>query len=241
MYVSVKRGSAAIEVLEAALAAQPKDGVARAYLGEARRQTGDAQAAASDLAQALRDGAPSDFVVPSVTKLLYDLRREPAAAQGLPGYAAAAATFLLAGENAEIRVAVARWLAFDAEKTRGDLARTALLYSTAVRHAWAVVSNPPPGTSAARLAYQASEWRKAVGASAPGDLPGRYELLSASVRQGAGGETDEVPEAVAALAEVALEEERFALAHAMATRRLALSDSPAARRVLLALPPDVGR
>jgi hypothetical protein len=76
----------------------------------------------------------------------------------------------------------------------------------------------------------------------PAGVPERFDLLAAAVRLGAGAESDahEVPEALAALAEAAFTQGRFALAERMARRRLAISDSPAAKRVLLSLPPDVG-
>jgi hypothetical protein len=240
MYVTAKRGDLAVPVLEAALASGG-DAVARAYLGEARRQAGQPLPAAADLAQALREGAPREYVLPSVSKLLFDLRREPAPSSGLPPYAAAAGTVLAASDLPEIRLEVARWLAFDAEGEKDSPERRSLLFASALRHAWAWLERPPEDVSPARPAWQASEWRRALGDAAPGDLPARYDLLAIAVRAGGTGEVDEVPEAVAALAEVALEERRYALAHAMAKRRLALSDSPAARRVLLALPPDAGR
>jgi hypothetical protein len=241
MYVTAKRGADAVPILEGALAAAPADGVARAYLGEARRQASDPTGAARDLGQALRDGAPEEFVKPSLSKLLFDLRREPVVSKGMPAYATAAAAFLAASEAADVRLQIATWLAFDAEGLRQNPEQTALLYGTAIRHVAVVIGKPPEGFSIARTAYHASEWRKAMGDAAPADLPDRYDLLATAVRAGSASEPDEVPEAVAALAEVALEEGRYALAHAMARRRLGISDSPAARRVLLALPPDVGR
>ena len=97
------------------------------------------------------------------------------------------------------------------------------------------------GLSLARLAFDLARQRTTLPADAK-DLPTRFDLLAQAVRLGEtpGGEGHEVPEALAALAEEALGKGRWLLADKMARRRLAISDSPAARRVLLALPPDVG-
>ena len=70
----------------------------------------------------------------------------------------------------------------------------------------------------------------------------RFDLLAWAYRLGnrPDDDTHTLPAAVALLAEAALQEERYELAARLARQRLDLSDSPAARRVLAALPPDIG-
>lgn len=70
----------------------------------------------------------------------------------------------------------------------------------------------------------------------------RFDLLARAYALGRIPEREghERPELLAVLAEAALAEGRYELAHRLARERLAISESPAARRVLLRLPPDVG-
>jgi hypothetical protein len=109
MYVSAKRGADAIAPLTAALAANPKDWIARSYLGEAKRLAGDAEGAAQDLARAWADGAPDDHVVPSLRRLIYDLRKAGNSpdADGMPAYAKAAAKLLAVKDVPDLRFSVA--------------------------------------------------------------------------------------------------------------------------------------
>ena len=77
--------------------------------------------------------------------------------------------------------------------------------------------------------------------SALGD-PTPFDALAVAVRLGerASGEGHELPEALAELAAEALAKGRYVLADRLARRRLAISDSPTARRVLRAMPADAG-
>ncbi len=243
MYVTAKRGRDALGPLSAALSADPRNGIARSYLGEAKRQAGDPLGAADDLARAWADGADDAHVLPSVRKIVFDLRKEapPAEGDAFPPYAVAAAKALAVKDVPDLRYSLATWLAFDADGLRGAPERVARLRSEAARHAAAVLANPGEAQAGAlaRLAYDAANWVREL---PPKDVPDRFELLCAAVRLGGlpEGDAHEVPEALAALAEEALAKGRFSLAERMARRRLAMSDSPAARRVLLALPPDLG-
>jgi hypothetical protein len=223
----------------------PKHAEARAYLGEAKRLAGDATGAANDLARALDDGAADALVLPAVRRIVIGLREKPppVASEALPAYAQVAARFLSRRRMDDVSRAVADWLDWDAWQARSVPKRAAFLRAEAVRRAWDWVEGgaADEAVARARKAFEAAEWAATLG-DLSRSVPDRFDLLAAAVRLGETGEVErhEVPEAVAALAEVALERGRWVLAASLARRRLAISDSPAARRVLLALPPDVG-
>ncbi|MFO0934363.1 MAG: hypothetical protein U1E39_16875 [Planctomycetota bacterium] len=246
LYVAGKRGKDAVPLLDAALAKDPKNTLLRSYLGEAKRQTGDLAGAMEAWKAALEAGAPDDQVLPSVRRLVYDLHqeREKDPADALPRYATVAAPLLAMRPMADVEEALYDWLVYDALMARPDAARVARLRTEAARHvAVAARGTIPEGdrTRVARKALEAGQFVAGL-ASAPDDVPTAFDLFAAAVRLGqvAGAEGHEVPEALTALAEAALAKGRFVLAAAMARRRLAISDSPAARRVLEAVPADVG-
>jgi tetratricopeptide (TPR) repeat protein len=246
LYVVAKRGADARAPLERVLAVDPGNGEARAYLGEAKRQEGDLEGATADLLRALETGAGDAHVLPSARRIVIALHEKPPATdgQGLPAYARVAARFLARRRMDDVDRGVADWLDFDAFAARGNPERAALLRAEAVRRAWSWVDGGEAAEAFARArkAVEVAEWTRALGAARPKDLPERFDVLGAAVRLGETGESDrhEVPEALAALAEEALARDRWRLAAALARRRLATGDSPAARRVLLACPPDVG-
>jgi tetratricopeptide (TPR) repeat protein len=246
LYVVAKRGADAKAPLESVLGVEPNNGEARAYLGEARRQTGDLEGATADLLRALETGASDALVLPSARRIVIALHEKPPPSdgQGLPAYANAAGRFLARRRMDDVDRGVADWLDFDAHAARSLPKRAALLRAEAVRRAWSWVEggDAAEAHARARKAVDVAEWVAALGAERPRDLPARFDLLAAAVRLGETGEGDrhEVPEALAGLAEEALARGRYLLAAHLARRRLSMGDSPAARRVLLACPPDVG-
>jgi hypothetical protein len=244
MYVTGLRGPDALPHLEKALRAAPSDARARAYFAEAKRQAGEPAAAAGELARAIGDGVPDDLAEWGVTKLVAGLLTYGKKGEGtaLPEYASAAETVFAAKDFPAVRRSVALRLSFDAEEERVDAERSTALRTAAVRHAWAYLRRAPADGESARLSYEASRWVAALGDARPSGLPERFDLLAAAVRMGetSDPEAHQVPEALAAMAEEALAKGRFVLAERMARRRLAMSDSPAARRVLLRVPADVG-
>jgi hypothetical protein len=226
------------------LGVEPGNGEARAYLGEAKRQTGDLEGATSDLLRALETGASDALVLPSARRIVIALHEKPPAsdAQGLPAYAVAAGRFLSRRRMDDVDRAVADWLDYDAHAARSIPKRAAFLRAEAVRRAWSWIAggDAAEAHARARKAVDVAEWVASLGADRPRDLPERFDLFAAAVRLGETGESHETPEALAGLAEEALARGRYVLAATLARRRLAMGDSPAARRVLLASPPDVG-
>ena len=254
MYVSTKRGADAIPLLEPALVTSPRDALLRSYLGEARRQAGDLAGAVTELARALDDGATDEQALPSVRKVVYEIKTAPNAptTEGLPTYATAAATFLARREMRDVRQSLIEWLLYDAVPSRTSASRSALLRAEAIRHLAITLRPPVPLGERLRLARRALEvvpMLKALPEDVRATLPTPFDLLASAVRLGEavdaeGNATGDgghlLPEALAFLAEEALAKGRYVLADALARRRLAISDSPTARAVLRGLPPDVG-
>ena len=92
------------------------------------------------------------------------------------------------------------------------------------------------------MAYDAAVFLEAADEASAGDSP-RFELLTHAVKLGDAEAMDRphpLPKALVLLGEAALAEGRYALAYRMASRRLDISWSPRARRLLDALPPDLG-
>ena len=247
LYVTAKRGADALPLLEAALEKNPRNAIFLAYRGEARRQAGDLAGAVADLVAALDAGAPDEHVLPSARKIVYDLRKDPpkGLVEGLPPYATVAAPILAKREMTDVREALVAWLSYDASTKKGDAHGAAVLRAEAVRQAFLALRAPTAKEDRARrarMALDAGGWARSLGADAPADLPTAFDLYAQAVRLGErpGEEGHDLPEALTALAEEALAKGRYVLAARMAHRRLAISDSPAARRVLRGLPPDVG-
>jgi hypothetical protein len=246
LYVVAKRGLEAKAPLESVLGVEPGNGEARAYLGEARRLTGDLEGATGELLRALDTGASDALVLPAARRIVIALHEKPpeSDSQGLPAYATAAGRFLARRRMDDVHRAVADWLDYDAERARSIPKRAAMLRAEAVRRAWSWIDGGEQAEAHARArkAVEVAEWVAWLGAERPRDLPERFDLFAAAVRLGEVGESDrhEVPEALAGLAEEAVARGRYLLAATLARRRLSMGDSPAARRVLLACPPDVG-
>ncbi len=249
LYVLAKHGQDAIAPLETVLSVDEKNAPVRALLGEARRQAGDFEGAVADLLRALADGAPDSAVLPSAYPLVYEVhekdKNKAPEADALPRYAVLGSRFLAVRWIPEVGEALHLWLGYDAEVAKRDPKRGPPLKAEAVKIAWLRCVNAretDDHAALAREAYRAAAWRQGVPAANSEGVPDRIDLLAAAVRLGDLRTSDRhaVPESLAALAEEALAHGRYVLAAHMARRRLAISDSPAARRVLLACPPDVG-
>lgn len=246
-YLAAGRSPAAVSVLETI----PQDGsedamVALAYLGEAARQTGDLAQAFRRLEAAASAGYRDAFLVDCVLKAAWQLRSRKASRdfEGLPEYVGALEGFLGVMADPHLDGILARWLLDDygayAVPGRERARRWA---STAATHALAALAGEgaQAGGDGARLAFDAAEALAPEDGSTGGRTP-RFDLLAWAWRLGDRPDEDShaLPAAIARLAEAALAEERYELAARLARQRLAISDSPAARRVLAALPPDVG-
>lgn len=249
MYVVAKRGAEAIDLLKPLLAEDPSNALFHAYLGEACRQTGDLANAVAELGAALRAGAPGEAVVPSVHKLLFDLKTSPPAGARTdvaPAYVTAAASLFAANPMPDVRLSIVEWLAADVVRASGDAARRAVLVATLASEIVATARLALPDGAApglAKTAYDAARrMRDVEGDAVASGGATRFDVLAVVVRLGErpGGEGHDHPEALADLAEEALAKGRYVLADQLARRRLAISDSPTARRVLREIPADVG-
>ena len=246
-YLSAGRIEDATAVLTALADSGGEDGpVARAYVAEIRRQGGDAEGALELLAAAAREGYRDAFVVDAAHKAAFQLReaRPSKAYDGLPAYVDGLEGVAAALDDPTLAGVLARWLLDDygAYAVPGR-DRAALWASKAADHALhaLVRLGKDAAGDGTRLAFDAAaalarEDRRTEGRTL------RFDLLAWAYRLGnrPDEDTHTLPAAVALLAEAALAEERYELAARLARQRLDISDSPAARRVLAALPPDVG-
>jgi hypothetical protein len=238
-----------LPLLATLLREQPGNPLLLAYVGESKRQTGDVEGALAALADALRAGASDEAVVPSIQKLLFDRKVDPlkdAKPDASPSYATLAGPLFTLRPMVEVRLSIVGWLADDLARAKGDAVRTTSLALELARQLVATSRLVLPEGEAPRLATTAFELAATMkglpkDAIHDGDMT-RFDVLAVVVRLGerASGDGHDRPEALSALAEEALAKGRFVLADHLARRRLAISDSPAARRVLRALPPDVG-
>jgi hypothetical protein len=196
------------------------------------------------LATARRAGYDEKHLRESALEALLGLRKAGAvqAAPGLPEYAQAVGPYLLAGEDPTLEAALARALlddlaAYDAPTSE----RGALWARHAGERAQHVLARRHDVEGAARLALDAARALDLQDEASGGRTP-RFDLLARAYALGkpADREGHDLPQVLPLLAEAALREGRFELAERLARERLDLSESPAARRVLLALPPDVG-
>ncbi len=243
-YVTARRGAEAIEPLQAALRDDPSQGLVRAYLGEALRQAGAVGPALEMLGTAGKAGHDTPFLREAALASVLALRiAEPVrAAPSLPAYAASGALYLLHVRDGRVHGALAQALLEDlAASERPDTARGQVWAVTAGEHLLAALQLGAALEQPARLALEAARALTVADGGKPGRTP-RVELLEAAYRLGrpADREGHDLPEALPLLAEAALHEGRYELAHRLCRERLALSESPAARRVLALLPPDVG-
>jgi tetratricopeptide (TPR) repeat protein len=244
-YLAAGRGEDAKREIESVVRAGGEDeGVALAYLGEACRQQGDLVKAFEHLEAAVARGYRDDFVVECAHKSAFQMRETGASkeAESLPSYAVALERLVTVLDHPTLRTAIARWLLDDygayAIPGRG---RAKTWARTAARHALAVLPGEQPGSASAKLAFDAAAALEPED-RASGGRTLRYDMLAWAYVLGNKPDQDAhlIPAAISHLAEAALAEGRYVLAHRLARERLDISDSPAARRVLASLPPDVG-
>jgi hypothetical protein len=253
LYISGRKGAEAIPLLLSMLPPGTENALLRSYLGEARRQGGDPAGAVMEWVAALQAGATDEQVMPSVRRLLYDVHETRGSdPKGVPPvYATVAAPIFQMRPSPDVAESLADWLAADVEMWKGDPARVEILRAEEYRQFLVAAKGPwREGSDEARLAlarkaYDAGiEWREGkapiAGADKP-DAPTLFDLFAAAVRLGeTGTEGHGIPEALTALAEQAAAKGRYVLAGRLCRRRLSISDSPAARKILVTLPPDVG-
>ncbi len=245
-YVVAKRGKEAVTPLQVALKDNPSDGLTRAYLGEALRQSGRHADALSMLATAIVANYRKAHVKESAIEAALSLRRDTEAvkgAGGLPAYATGLIEVRKARVDPELDSIIARWLLWDLRthdkpsSTRGKLWATTAATHALASIAWA--KEPLPGSD--QLAFDAGV------ALEPQDLDSggrtaRFDLLSHACRLGAAFAQDgahHVPAAYTHLAEAATAMGRYELAGRLVRKRLEISFSPRAWRLLKRLPPDV--
>ncbi len=245
-YVAVQRGPEAIEPLEAALKDNPGSGPTRAYLGEALRQAGRELEGLKMMAVALRLRYDSAHLKESIMEAAANLRRSGQAkdADGLPHYAEGIRDVLMAKADPSLSATLARWLlwdlaAFDKPGTeRGSLwAKTA-----AAQTLVALDTTSELIAGSQQLAFDAALAIEGADEEAMGDTE-RFDLLVHAVRLGealAAGGVHLMPQAYTHLAEAAAAEGRYALAWRLATKRMDISYSPRAARLMRTLPPDLG-
>ncbi|MDJ0976009.1 MAG: hypothetical protein QNJ98_16240 [Planctomycetota bacterium] len=247
-YVAMKRGPEAIEPLEASLKDDPSQGATRAYLAEAFRQTGRHLDALKMVATALRTAYDEPHMRETVMSAAAALRKTQEAkdATGLPGYAEGLRDVLRNSRKPDPKLhsTLARWLLWDLEAyDKPTTERGRLWARTAAEHALTAVDTTTELLPASqRLTFDAAVALEAVDKDAYGDSE-RFDLLVHAVRLGealADGGPHLIPQAFTHLAEAAADEGRYELAWRLAQKRLDISFSPRAVRLMRRLPPDLG-
>ncbi|MHC5011105.1 MAG: hypothetical protein ACYTG6_09170 [Planctomycetota bacterium] len=243
-YLTAMRGDEAVALLRDLLVERPGEGVLLAYLGEGLRQSGAHDEAVRVLLAAARTDYAEPFLRDSVLKTAFELRRDrtPRHATSLPEYGKVFDAFLALRADALLHAVAARWMLDDHRAyADSDTPRTRIWAAFAGRHALAALRADPATGGGARLALDAALALEPADRETEGRTP-YFDLLAWAYRLGDRPDLDahEIPQVMPLLAEAALAEGRYELAYRMARRRLDLSDSPAARRVLERLPPDVG-
>lgn len=243
-YVRARRGKEAVPHLEAALKDNPSDGLRRAYLGEALRQSGRLEEAAAMLITAAELGHEGTHLDESFRNTVHGLRMAQIAghAEGLPDYVRTIQAWLEVRPTAAWHFSLARWLLDDmATFEKPDRERGKQWAETAGRHALQALDLDATGfEGAVELAFDAAAALEVVDAER-GGRTARFDLLAWVYRLGAipAEDSHRYPTAITWLAEAAAREGRFELAFRLATRRLEISWSPRARRLLMRLPPDL--
>jgi len=244
-YLAAGRPGAAKPLLEAVhRRGGEASGVALAYLGETARQDGDLGRALELLTQAAREGYRDTFVMESAQKAAFQMRTGTPSKtfDGLPDYVEAGHRFFAVYPHTTFQGAVARWLLDDyGAYARPGAERARTWARAAAELALPALRDAATSGADARLAFDAAQ------ALAPEDDETRgrtlrWALMAWAYRLGnrPDEDTHDIPQAIVRLAELAVRDGRYELANRLARQRLAISDSPAARRVLAALPPDLG-
>lgn len=243
-YVRAQRGKEAVPHLEAALADDPADGLRRAYLGEALRQSGRFEEAAAMLITSAEVGYKADHLDESFRSTVFGIRSGQLAghADGLPDYIRTIQAWLEVRPSADWHFSLALWLLTDmAIFEKPDRDRGKVWAETAGIHALRALDlDATKFQGSVKLAYDAAVALEVLDTEREGRTA-RFELLAWVYRLGAipSEDSHRYPQAITWLAEAAAREGRFALAFRLATRRMEISWSPRARRLLMKLPPDL--
>ena len=243
--VTARRGEEGVPHLEAALKADPSDGMTRAWLADALRQAKRLMEAAEMLASAVRCGATGSYVDDTIASILFASRRENLSghADDLPEYVLAAKRYLDVRPDPKIHLLTARFLLEDfatfekPERTRGKS-----WASTAALHALlGITTSKEPQGGELQLAYDAARALEFLDEETKGDTL-RYDLLALAYKLGRdpNGGPNANPDVIVWLAEAAAREGRFELAHELVQERFGISGSPRAWRLAMRLPPDLG-
>lgn len=229
-------------LLEQLRASGYSGGVVDAYLGEVTRLEDEPELALEHLARACKLGYRSDFVVECARKAAYDIRRASPSqeAEEVPAYATALADLIRHYDHPVLQGTLARWLLEDyAAYAIPGRDRAKAWARLAAPHALAGAKTSPKSGVDARLLLTAAEALEREDRETEGRTL-RFDLLAEAYTLARHPDEHRMPQAVALLAEAALRERRYELAYRLARERLTISDSPLARRVLDALPPDLG-
>lgn len=240
-YVSVDRGAEAVPLLLEVLPSGYEKARAQAYLGEAKRQAGEPAEAIEMFALAAESGYDEAHLLESVRKVLFELRAAspPASAEGLPAYAEGFSRYLRARPTTELHILAASWMLEDLKAyAKTDGARRRLWARFVGEQALAAVRADPEAEGIALLCLDAARALDEADRAAHGETA-CFDLLAWVYRLGRSPGGHAFPGSLCLLARVALREGRFELAARLARERLALGDSPAARRILEGVPVDL--
>jgi len=244
--VMAKRGEEGVPHLEAALKADPSNGLTRAWLADALRQAKRYLEAAEMLATAVRCGETGTYVEDTIVSILFASRRASISghADDLPEYVLAAKRYLEVRADPKVHLLTARFLLDDfATFEKPDRTRGKSWASTAALHTLlGIRTSTEPQGGELQLAYDAAQALEVLDRETKGDTL-RYDLLAEAYKLGRdpNGGPNANPDVVVWLAEAAAREGRFELAYRLVQERLEISGSPRASRLLRRLPPDLGR
>ena len=245
-YILAKKGEKGVAALEAASKDDPSNGLTRAYLGEALRQAGRNEDAATMLAAAVKCGERGTFVHDAIVATIIQAQGAeiPGHADDLPLYVKAGETYLAVMPDARIHQMLADMLLKDFKTfEKPDRKRGQLWAQVAGKHLLAAIEGSTQKlANADQMAYDAAVALAVADRESKGDTL-RFDLLAQAYILGRSPSdgTHARPQVLTWLAEAAAQEGRFELAYKLATERLEISDSARARRLLMRLPPDLGR
>jgi tetratricopeptide (TPR) repeat protein len=242
--VKAKRGGEAVPHLEAALKANPSDGLTRAWLADALRQDKRFMEAAVMLTAAVQCGEKGTYVDEMIHSIVFAYRRSQLSghADDLPEYVLAARTYLGVKPDAKLQRLTARLLLDDfATFEKPDRTRGKSWARAAGELALHGITTSATVAGDVQLAYDAARALEVLDTQTKGKTL-RYDLLAAAYRLGRdpNGGPNARPDVIVWLAECAAREGRFDLAYRLVQERLEISESPRAKRLLRKLPPDLG-
>lgn len=242
-YVSAKDGEAALAPLQQAFEKNPRLGPTRAYLGEALRMTGKLDEAARLFPTAVQAGYDEPHLQQSVVETALAIRRRDLGSvpDELPAYAEALAAWTGVRPDPEADALLGQWLLEDLDAYEKPTTPRGRMWATtaadAIQRALDAARNQVQG--GAILAFRAAKAIQEYDRDVEGRSP-HFDLLVWSVRLGTeGGAVHPRPEVYVLLASAAAREGRYTLAREMVRRRMDISHSERAARILRTLPPDL--